>query len=109
MMDTIALRFGEHFAPACGTIAAHKELIDKNGFVWYGKMGSQLADKIIDMILKNDNPKILLIQSGKTGRFWAYVTEISKTTPPKDYIPEYYRDNASKFSCWFKIIKFEMA
>ena len=37
-MKTIALRFGEHFSPACGTIAAHQEIIDKSGYVWYGKM-----------------------------------------------------------------------
>ncbi|MGE9977058.1 hypothetical protein [Bariatricus sp. HCP28S3_C2] len=32
-MKTIALRFGEHFSPECGTIAAHEEIIDKLGYV----------------------------------------------------------------------------
>jgi hypothetical protein len=31
-MKTIALRFGEHFAPPCGTIAAHQEIIDEGIF-----------------------------------------------------------------------------
>ncbi len=38
-MRTIALRFGEHFSPKCGTIAAHEEIINDIGYVWYGKMG----------------------------------------------------------------------
>ena len=39
-MKTIALRYGEHFAPQCGTIAAHQELINELGYAWYGKMGA---------------------------------------------------------------------
>ena len=33
-MKTIALRFGEQFAPECGTIAAHQQLISEKEFVW---------------------------------------------------------------------------
>ena len=32
-MKTIAMRFGEHFAPECGTIVAHQDIIDKFGYV----------------------------------------------------------------------------
>lgn len=28
-MKTIALRFGEHFSPDCGTISAHQKIITK--------------------------------------------------------------------------------
>ena len=49
-MKTIALRFGESFAPQCGTIAAHQEIIDKNGFVWYGKIGAKVSHDIIEEI-----------------------------------------------------------
>ena len=58
-MKTIALRFGEHFSPDCGTIAAHEEIIDRLGYVWYGKMGSKISEKMIKEILSVDNPKIL--------------------------------------------------
>ena len=44
-MKTIALRFGETFSPDCGTIIAHQQVIDKLGYVWYGKTGAALADK----------------------------------------------------------------
>ena len=108
-MDTIALRFGEHFSPECGTIKAHQEMINKLGYVWYGKMGSPISEKAEKAIKTEKEPKILLIQSGKTGRFWAYVVEMQRKLPPLDEIPPYYRDKADKFSFWFKIVKFEEA
>lgn len=108
-MKTIALRFGEHFSPKCGTIAAHQEVLDVVGHVWYGKMGTAVSDKVIDEIKKNEKPRILLICSGKTERYWAYVLEISKKIPPLKEIPEYYRDIAGTFKTWFKVVRFESA
>lgn len=108
-MKTIALRFGEHFAPPCGTIAAHQAIIDDKGYVWYGKLGNTVSDKNISMIMEIEKPKILLINSGKADRYWANIVEIKKTTPNLDGIPEYYRDNNEKFKIWFKIISFEPA
>lgn len=108
-MKTIALRFGEHFSPDCGTIAAHQLLIDALGYVWYGKMGNPIAARIVEELKKQDNTKILLINSGKADRYWAHVVEISKETPPMKGIPEYYRDLTEKFKTWFKITEFESA
>lgn len=108
-MRTIALRFGETFSPECGTIRAHQEVIDRIGHVWYGKMGSTVSDRVIEEIFKNSHPRILLTQSGGIGRFWAYVSEISKNTPPLTEIPEYYREIASKFHTWFKVTNLEPA
>lgn len=108
-MKTIALRFGEHFAPSCGTIAAHQKIIDELGYVWYGKLGSAVSEKNIEAIMANEIPKILLICSGKTDRYWAYVSEIKKTSPETKAIPEYYRDEAGVFKTWFKIVSFEAA
>ena len=108
-MKTIALRFGEHFAPKCGTIAAHQEIIDELGYVWYGKLGSAVSEKNIAEIMKNESPKILLINSGKADRYWANIVEIRKTTPEANGIPKYYRDNTEKFKAWFKVVSFETA
>ena len=108
-MKTIALRFGEHFAPPCGTIAAHQELIDQFGYVWYGKLDSPVSDKIKAEILNAETPKILLISSGKADRYWAYVTEIQRDIPPIETIPSYYRDTRDKFKTWLKITSIEIA
>lgn len=108
-MKTIALRFGEHFAPPCGTIAAHQSIIDEKGYVWYGKLGNPVSDKIISAILDAENPRILLINSGKADRYWADIVEIKKTVPDLDSVPEYYRENSEKFKTWFKVVSFEPA
>ena len=108
-MKTIALRFGEQFSPDCGTIAAHQQLIDKLGYVWYGKMGNPVAARIVNEIVKQNDIKILLINSGKANRYWAHIADISQETPSLESIPEYYRNLTKKFKTWFKVTKFEPA
>lgn len=108
-MKTIALRFGEHFAPDCGTIAAHQEVIDKQGFVWYGKMGTPVSTKVISLIANNKPLRILLIRSGKAERYWATVIDIQHDVPDREYIPEYYRESAEVFKTWFKVERFDIA
>lgn len=108
-MKTIALRFGENFAPVEGTIAAHQAVIDQYGFVYYGKLGSPVGMQKIAVIMNNEHPRILLIQSGKTGRWWAYVVKIQRDAPDSKYIPAYYRDDADKFKTWFKITRIDEA
>lgn len=108
-MKTIALRFSETFAPEIGTIAAHQELINTQGYAWYGKLGSAISAKVIVDVMKNDDPKILLIHSGKQARYWMFVTAISRGMPPINEIPEYYRDLSCKIKCWFKVRAFEEA
>ncbi len=108
-MYSIALRFAEKFAPEEGTIAAHEQLILKNGYVWYGKMGSAVSDANISKVMSEDAPKILLIHSGGVERYWAYIEEIKKEIPPFDEFPVYYHGIAEKFKTWFKIKRFERA
>ncbi len=91
-MITVALRFSENFAPREGTIVAHEQIINKNGYVWYGKIGTPLSAKVCASILENDEPRILLIQSGGIKRYWGYIKEISHEQPDLDYVPSYYHD-----------------
>ena len=108
-MKTVALRFSDNFAPDLGTISAHNAVIQKYGFVWYGKLGAVVSKKVIDDILKNEKPRILLIHSGKADRYWAYIEKIQYELPDEKYIPSYYRDNAGIFKTWFKIVNIESA
>lgn len=108
-MKTIALRFGEHFAPECGTIAAHQEIIGKLGYVWYGKLGTAVSAQIIEEIKKQDDPKILLINSGKSDRYWAHISAIAQEEPPEGEFPSYYKEKAEKMKTWFKVVSFEVA
>ena len=108
-MDTIALRFGETFSPKEGTIQAHQSLIDEYGFVWYGKLGSALSDKVAKEILDNEYPKILLIHSGTNKRYWAFIDDISRDQPDLAFVPEYYHYLADKVKAWIRITRFEKA
>lgn len=108
-MRTIALRFSNNFAPECGTIGAHEELISIDGHVWYGKLGTKVSNKAKNEIMANEKPRILLIHSGAAERYWAYVDRVQDETPALDEIPAYYRDRAKDFSSWFRVLRFEEA
>lgn len=107
-MKTLALRFGETFSPPCGTIKAHQQVIDELGFVWYGKSGAAVSDQKLIEIKTKDTDRILLIHSGGFDRWWAYIEDVSKEVPCQG-IPDYYKDNATKFKTWFKITRIEEA
>ncbi len=105
-MKTIALRFGEHFAPPCGTIQAHIDMISAVGHVWYGKAGPAVSVDVAKAIMDQERKMILLIRSGKPERYWAVISVISRITPPLTEIPTYYRQRCSDFSTWFKVHSF---
>ena len=108
-MKTIALRFSNNFAPASGTIAEHQKIIDQIGYAWYGKLGTPISNTVINQILENDEPKVLLIHSGAIGRYWAYIDAIQKDVPNLSHVPAYYRDMAEKFNTWLRVTRFENA
>ena len=96
-MRTVALRFAENFAPDCGTIAAHQEIIDERGFVWYGKLGSPVSAKVAGEILKDDDPRILLIHSGGVERWWAHIEAIKREIGGKVIIDDKLRGAISAY------------
>lgn len=108
-INAIALRYSEKFAPPEGTIQAHLNVISKHGFVWYGKMGKTIGDKAVNSLLKNGKPRILLIDSGKTQRYWATVTEVKKEIPTDGIYPDYYKKDIDNFTIWFKLAEIQSA
>ena len=108
-MKTIALRFADNVAPESRTIAEHRKIMDELGYVWYGKFGAKVSDKIKSLILSSEDKKILLIHSGTNNRYWLYIEDVSYNTPELKAIPAYYRDIAGTVKTWFKVIKIEKA
>lgn len=104
-MKTLALRFSDRFAPSCGTIEAHNQIIINKGYVWFGKIGTAVSVKTAKIIMNNDRPRILLIHSGKQDRYWAYVKEIKWEIQEAPEIPSYYLEKKDLFKTWFKIDK----
>lgn len=108
-MKTIALRFADNIAPESGTIAEHRKIMDELGYVWYGKFGAKVSDKIKSLILNSEDKRILLIHSGMNNRYWLYIEDVSYKTPELKAIPAYYRNIAGTIKTWFKVIKTEKA
>lgn len=108
-MRTIALRFADNIAPSDGTIVEHEKVIDKLGYVWYGKFGTRVSDKNKSVVLSPESKRVLLIHSGTSKRYWLYIEDISYETPELTAIPEYYRGIAGTIKTWFKVIKIERA
>ena len=108
-MKTISLRYTDKFAPDTGTIGAHKKIITEKGYVWYGKMGSPISQKVADILLNSSEPRFLLIHSGAPDRYWVYIDDISRNSPPYDEFPSYYHDISDKFTTWFRVIRIENA
>ena len=104
-METIALRFADKFASEEGTIMAHQEVIQQLGYVWFGKIGAPISYRSAETILKNKSPRILLIQSGKNGRYWGYVDKIIWEKPDAFAIPQYYRNNTDNVHTWFRVTR----
>lgn len=108
-MKTISLRYTDKFAPENGTIGAHNDLLKKNGYVWYGKMGNPISNSVIEKIMDNEEPRFLLIHSGSVERYWIYIDAISKERPDYSDFPQYYHDISGRFKTWFRVIRIEKA
>lgn len=109
MLRIFAVRFHDGFAPACGTVKAHIDVIEKYGYVWFGKIGQGASEKTIKECLQQGMDRILLIDSGRVSRWWAYIDQIQNSKPEESFIPEYYRDKTDKIKTWFRIFRFEAA
>lgn len=108
-METIALKYRDGLFIEADTILEHQRIIDELGYVWYGKLGRAISHKNKEKILSMQKPKILLMNSGTSIVYWAYVSDIVFEKPKISEIPQYYSDRASDFGVWFKVRKFEMA
>ena len=102
IMRTVSIRFGENFAPPCGTIEAHSEILREKGFVWYGKLGAPINSAAAKELLKNGPVDFLLIKSGS-------VSKIERTEPNKSEYPSYYWEFGPKIKCWLKVTEIRKA
>lgn len=106
-VKTIVLRFSDNFAPKSGTIAEHEKIINRSGFVWYGKLGNRISPKVFESILNNGPAKILMIKASSSERYWATLEEVSYER--QSLHPEYYGFETTRMNTWLKITKFETA
>lgn len=87
-------------------IEDHKEVIDSEGFCWFGKMGSVTSNHIIDAVLAASKPAIVLY---KKGHLYLCSFEAITTNKPQSGIPTYYESEYVIPSCYFKLTEIEEA
>ena len=85
-------------------IERHEEVINELGYCWFGKIGVVPSSKVINAILSEDEPRIVLYSQGKG--FVAAVEGVEYEKPTLGY-PDYYQrelyDELVFPKCYFKI------
>ncbi len=81
----LVVRFGTNIIANC--IEEHQEVIRKNGYCWFGKIGVVPSKKALDDVLSRDNPIVMLYT-----RNHAYECSLSEviTEKPEEGYPDYY-------------------
>ena len=106
-MKTIAIRFSDYFAPECGTIFSHEDIIKQCGYVWFGKIGhTKMSKRVINEILANGPVNILMIKTQSKTHYLAKVEAILEKCPELNRVPQYYAQKHRDCSNWFKITVF---
>ena len=68
-------------------IELHQDVIEKYGYCWFGKIGVVPSSKVIESVMKEKNPSIILFSQG--DGYVAHLEEIVFEKPAEG-IPEYY-------------------
>lgn len=109
---TVILRFRDLVTENDATIAIHKDVINKKGYVWWGwwNKGNEKAPFDEFCVLKGEienQPKYFyLMDSGQEKLYKAKCAEIKCSendkiqSPELEYTPNYY--NTQKYFAWFK-------
>jgi hypothetical protein len=83
---SVIIRYGKNIISDC--IEKHMETIKENGYCWFGKIGVVPSKKVMDAVLAEDTPIVVLYSNGLA--YIAALEEISLKQPDKGY-PEYYQ------------------
>ena len=120
--STLILRFRDLVTAPDETIKSHIEILEKNGFVWWGwwnKAGEQVPADVLTalnelMSQSRDGLKLILFDTGAGKLYSAQCTEIKFSldrqpisSPDKQATPDYYRER--RYLAWFKFIKIDKA
>ena len=81
------VRYSVELMPDC--IEKHKEMIEKNGYCWFGKLGVAPKPNMAEAVLDAKTPFIILYN--KVGTFLCEINDIKYEKPNTGY-PEYYEE-----------------
>ena len=81
----ITIRYGTNIIANC--IERHQDVIEKDGYCWFGKIGTPPSKKFINTFMNEDKPRVILYS--KEAAFECDVMDVSYEQP-KDHYPDYY-------------------
>lgn len=84
----LVIRYGANIVADC--IERHMEVVDEYGFCWFGKIGTSPSAKVLDAVLTEEEPTIILYSKGVSYK--ASLIEVSKNKPVEAY-PSYYNEH----------------
>lgn len=87
------------------SIICHKKTLEQYGYCWFGKIGQCPLKSKIDIIIKQDSPKIILYT--KKELILCDIDSVLYERPSDGY-PDYYQrdffDKGINISCYFRIL-----
>ena len=114
----LLIRFSDNLFAVGDAIAKHQEVIDQQGKVWFGKLGTPIAQKAIDSInlqIEKKIPTFLYLVKGNRRKSTFYKARIimaSSDFPKKEkeFIPAYYFEKkiVRQMKSWIKILNIEL-
>jgi hypothetical protein len=109
----LLIRFSDNLFAVGDAIAKHQEVIQQNGNVWFGKLGTPVGKKAIETInsqIEKNIPSYLYLVKGnrrKSTFYKAKIITLSAEFPKKekDGIPPYYfeKEIVKYMKFWAKI------
>ncbi|QDD11862.1 hypothetical protein [Candidatus Methylopumilus rimovensis] len=100
----LVLRMGSLFT--LNPIKEVDEVIKKNGFSWFAKFGTRVANTSVRKMIDETSPYLVVILLNKTeyiSKTYKLI-DVAKEPPPKNELyPDYYVDQQRFIATWFKI------
>ena len=109
----LVVRFSDHMFGIGDVIAKHNEIVSRNGYVWFGKLGTTISTSRIETLnlqVSQPIPTFIYLVKGNRRKSTAYraqLIEIAKELSESETknVPVYYteKDLVQYMKTWFKI------
>ena len=112
-VEGIAVKYTDRLAPSEGTVAAHAEVLNNRGYVWFGKVGRRIgADRaeVLKEQSRHGTRTFLVLVRTTQQPFTFHLCEIDDILfdLPRDELaaaPDYYARLESPPSTWFRVTR----
>jgi hypothetical protein len=109
----LVVRFSDNLFSIGDVISKHNEVVEKQGYVWFGKIGSTLSSTRIDSLnnqIREDVPTYIYLVKGnrrKSTIYRASLLSVSKELPKGELrkVPSYYSTKGLRqyMNAWMRI------